>query len=296
MGKVYEALQWASSFFSEHKRDENAGELLLRFFLHMDRSTLLANLREELDQDVFFRFQDAVILHAEGKPVQYIMGFEEFYGRSFAVNEHVLIPRPETEELVLGAIQRIEELFGKNEVVDVVDVGTGSGAIALTLKLERPQLNVTASDISEAALRVASENAAHLSADVQFETGDLLQPFLEKGKKFAVVISNPPYIPLEDKRSMSVVVTDHEPHGALFAGEDGLDLYRRLAEELPFVLKEKALVGFEVGAGQSEAVTGLLQQALPTAKIETVYDINGKDRIVFATIGSVPDTAKRQNS
>jgi release factor glutamine methyltransferase len=284
MAKVYEALQWASSFLSEHKRDENAGELLLRFFLHMNRSTLLSNLREELDQDVFTRFQEAVMLHAEGRPIQYIMGFEEFYGRSFTVNEHVLIPRPETEELVLGALQRIEALFGSNRLVDVVDIGTGSGAIAVTLKLERPQLRVTASDISEEALRVAAKNAEQLSADVQFEKGDLLQPFLEKGQKFDVVISNPPYIPLEDKKSMSIVVTDHEPHGALFAGEDGLDLYRRLAKELPFVLKEKALVGFEVGAGQSKAVTDLLQQAFPSAKIETVYDINGKDRIVFATL------------
>jgi release factor glutamine methyltransferase len=284
MAKVYEALQWASSFLSEHKRDENAGELLLRFFLHMNRSTLLSNLREELDQDVFTRFQEAVMLHVEGRPIQYIMGFEEFYGRSFTVNEHVLIPRPETEELVLGALQRIEALFGSNRLVDVVDIGTGSGAIAVTLKLERPQLRVTASDISEEALRVAAKNAEQLSADVQFEKGDLLQPFLEKGQKFDVVISNPPYIPLEDKKSMSIVVTDHEPHGALFAGEDGLDLYRRLAKELPFVLKEKALVGFEVGAGQSKAVTDLLQQAFPSAKIETVYDINGKDRIVFATL------------
>lgn len=284
MAKVYEALQWASSFLSEHKRDENAGELLLRFFLHMDRSTLLSNLREELDQDVFSRFQDAVRLHAEGRPIQYIMGFEEFYGRTFLVNEHVLIPRPETEELVLGAIERMEGLFGKQRLVDVVDVGTGSGAIAITLKLERPELQVTASDISEDALEVAAKNAQQLSAEVQFEKGDLLQPFLEKGQKFDVVISNPPYIPLGDKADMSIVVTDHEPHGALFAGEDGLDLYRRLAQELPFVLKEKALVGFEVGAGQSKAVTELLQQAFPAAKIETVYDINGKDRMVFATV------------
>ena len=102
-------------------------------------------------------FKEAVFLHAEGKPVQYIMGFEEFYGRSFHVNEHVLIPRPETEELVLGAIERMESLFGENRAIDVVDIGTGSGAIAITLKLERPDLHVTASDISEDALSVAKK-------------------------------------------------------------------------------------------------------------------------------------------
>ena len=284
MAKVYEALNWASSFLKEKERDENASELLLRFFLHTDRTTLLANLREELDSSVLDSFKEAVLLHAKGTPVQYIIGFEDFYGRSFMVNEHVLIPRPETEELVLGAIERVERIFGKNKQIDVVDIGTGSGAIAITLKLERPELNVTASDISEDALNVAKKNAERLSAEVAFEKGDLLTPFLEKGQKFDVVISNPPYIPMSDKEEMSIVVTEHEPHQALFAGEDGLDLYRRFKDELPLVLKEKALVGFEVGAGQSHAVTNLLQEAFPAAKIETVYDINGKDRIVFAQI------------
>ncbi|KAA9027840.1 peptide chain release factor N(5)-glutamine methyltransferase [Niallia endozanthoxylica] len=281
MAKIYEALQWASSFLREKGRDENAGELLLRFFLHMNRTTLLANLREELEPEVENRFRGAVELHGEGTPVQYIIGHEEFYGRTFRVNECVLIPRPETEELVLGALERTSRLFGENQSVDVVDVGTGSGAIAISLKLERPVLSVTASDISEEALAVARGNARQLEAEVTFVKGDLLRPFIETGRKFDVVISNPPYIPIGDKVDMSVVVTEHEPHGALFAGEDGLDLYRRFAEELPLVLKEKALVGFEVGAGQSGAVSDLLRTAFPKAHIETVHDINGKDRMVF---------------
>lgn len=284
MVKVFEALKWASSFLKEKDRDENAGELLLRFFLDMDRSKMLANLREELDADVGVRFINAVYDHAAGIPVQYIMGYEEFFGRVFTVNEHVLIPRPETEELVLGALERMDRLFGAEEAVEVLDVGTGSGAIGITLKLERPHLKVTASDISGDALEVARKNAADLAAEVIFEKGDLLKSFMVNGEKFSVVISNPPYIPTGDKEDMSIVVTDHEPHQALFAGEDGLDIYRRFMEELPFVLKEKALVGFEVGAGQSKAVSDLLQQAFPAVQIETVYDINGKDRIVFAQI------------
>ena len=284
MVKVYEALNWASSFLKEKERDENASELLLRFFLRTDRTNLLANLREELDAAIMDSFKEAVHLHGEGTPVQYIIGSEDFYGRSFVVNEHVLIPRPETEELVLGTIARVERIFGRDQRIDVVDIGTGSGAIAITLKLEMPELKVSASDISEDALGVAKENAKRLSAEVAFEKGDLLKPFLEKGQKFDVVISNPPYIPMSDKEEMSIVVTEHEPHHALFAGEDGLDLYRRFKTELPLVLKEKALVGFEVGAGQSQAVAMLLQEAFPSAKIETVYDINGKDRIVFAQI------------
>ncbi len=281
MGKVYEALGWASSFLREKDRDENAGELLLRFYTELDRSKLLANLREELHPDVEKVFKEAVILHGEGTPIQYIVGFEEFYGRIFAVNEHVLIPRPETEELVLGALQRMKHFFDGNEKLHVVDIGTGSGAIAITLKLERPTLHMTASDISEDALCVAAKNAESLHAEIDFVKGDVLQPFIDKGSTFDVVISNPPYIPLGDKEDMSIVVKDHEPHRALFAGKDGLDIYRKFAEQLPLILKEKALVGFEVGAGQSQAVSELMQEVFPLAKVETVYDINGKDRMVF---------------
>ncbi|WP_338471052.1 peptide chain release factor N(5)-glutamine methyltransferase [Niallia sp. XMNu-256] len=281
MGKIYEALNWASSFLREKDRDENAGELLLRYYTEMDRSRLLANLREELDQEVEKAFKQAVLLHGEGRPIQYIMGFEEFYGRSFTVNEHVLVPRPETEELVLGALQRMKRIFGEEEELHVVDIGTGSGAIAITLKAERPNIHMTASDISEKALQVAVENAEKHHASIEFVQGDALQPFIEKGSKFDVVISNPPYIPLGDKQDMSIVVTEHEPHHALFAGEDGLDIYRKFAVQLPLVLKDKALVGFEVGAGQSNAVAALMRETFPTARIETVHDINGKDRMVF---------------
>jgi release factor glutamine methyltransferase len=281
MGKIFEALKWASSFLRENDRDENAGELLLRYYTGMDRSKLLANLREELLPQVESAFKEAVLLHGEGRPIQYIMGFEEFYGRTFKVNEHVLIPRPETEELVLGALERMNRLFDQDGELDVVDIGTGSGAIAISLKLERPHLKVTATDISIDALNLARSNAKELLASIEFVAGDTLLPFINQGKKFDVVISNPPYIPLSDQQEMSVVVTEHEPHQALFAGDDGLDVYRRFAHQLPHVLKEKALVGFEVGAGQSEKVCALMQGAFPAAKVETAYDINGKDRMVF---------------
>ncbi|WP_319801553.1 peptide chain release factor N(5)-glutamine methyltransferase [Mesobacillus jeotgali] len=284
--KIFEALNWASSFLKEHNREEFARELLLRHYSGLSRTSMLMKMRDELDGEVWTEFQNAVKRHSAGEPIQYIIGSEEFYDRRFIVNEHVLIPRPETEELVQGTIQRLEMLFpGKNEI-DLVDVGTGSGAISVTLKLEKPELKVTAVDLSKDALEVARKNASELGADIEFLHGDLLQPLISQGKKVDAVISNPPYIPVADQEWMSDIVTEHEPHMALFAGEDGLDLYRRFMDELPLVLKEKALVGFEIGAGQGEAVRGLLEKTFPHANVEVVFDINGKDRMVFAELGS----------
>ncbi|MBT2678603.1 peptide chain release factor N(5)-glutamine methyltransferase [Bacillus sp. ISL-35] len=284
--KLYEALNWASSFLKEHNREGFAGELLLRHYSGLSRTSMLMKMRDELDGEVRAEFQAAVKRHAEGEPIQYIIGSEEFYGRRFEVNEHVLIPRPETEELVHGTLQRLDSLFPDSGQIDLVDVGTGSGAISVSLKLENPKLKVSAVDLSEDALDIARKNASQLGADIEFFHGDLLQPLILQGKKVDAVISNPPYIPVADQEWMSDIVTEHEPHMALFAGEDGLDLYRRFMDELPIVLKEKALVGFEIGAGQGEAVRALLEKTFPHARVEVVFDINGKDRMVFAEMDS----------
>ncbi len=282
--KVYEALNWASSCLREENRDENVGELLLCHHLKMNRSQLLASLRDDLNTEVIELFIEDIKKHLNGLPVQYIIGHEEFYGRTFKVNKEVLIPRPETEELVEGVLKRAKTLFGDKEI-SLVDVGTGSGAIAITLALENSNFDVCTVDIAAESIKVAKENAEHLGAKVEFYEGDLLGPLIERKKKVDIVVSNPPYIPDYEIETLSPVVKDHEPIRALVGGEDGLDFYRRFMDEIPQILKNKGIVAFEVGVGQGQLVADLLTSTFPKAKVEVVNDINGKDRMVFAEIG-----------
>ncbi|MDT9026734.1 peptide chain release factor N(5)-glutamine methyltransferase [Rossellomorea yichunensis] len=281
---IFEALKWASSFLVENGRDENVGEIYLRHLVGMSRAQLLAEQRRSVPGENWEEFQEGIRRHVGGVPIQHIIGVEEFYGREFVVNEHVLIPRPETEELIYYGLQKMKGLFSDSDTsLQAADVGTGSGAIAITLKLEadRFPLDLMAVDISREALAVARENRERLGAEIRFFEGDLLQPLIEEGVKLDILLSNPPYIPLTDRETLSDVVIEHEPELALFGGEDGYDLYKRLMDELPLVMKEKCLIGFEVGVGQGETVADLLRDTFPDAEVEVVHDINGKDRMVF---------------
>ncbi|WP_035662216.1 peptide chain release factor N(5)-glutamine methyltransferase [Halalkalibacter akibai] len=278
---IQEALRWASSFLSERDLELPVGEWLVRHYLQINRSELLMKLRDPIEDELVLRLKEDLLRHAEGVPVQHIIGYEEFFGRRFLVNENVLIPRPETEELIV-AVNKLKKLLFQDEEIELVDVGSGSGAICITLQLEDPTMRVRAIDISGEALEVAKENAKRLKAAVGFYNGDLLLPLIEEQVKVDIVVSNPPYIPLTDSESLAVHVREHEPHLALFGGEDGLDLYRRFMEELPLVMKEKGIVAFEVGVGQAETVRDMLAKTFPKAETEIKIDINGKERMVFA--------------
>jgi release factor glutamine methyltransferase len=277
---IHGSLTWASSFLREHGRDENAGELLLRHRLKMTRTQLFAALNEPLKDDDCFWLKEQVQRHIGGEPVQHIIGSEEFYGRTFHVNEHVLIPRPETEELVEEILKLKRRQFS-DRPVRYVDIGTGTGAIAITLALEDPKSTVDAVDISEAALKVAKKNAEELGAKVNFHQGDLMSPFIGK-RTFDIVVSNPPYIPRAEIDELSDVVKNHEPRLALDGGPDGLDLYRRLCAEMPKVLARPGIVGFEIGDGQGEAVKALLHQFYSNVTVKK--DINNHERMVFALV------------
>jgi len=278
---VMEALQWASSFLVDNGREETAARIVMQHILGTSYSEVMLHLQDALTVEQQEKFKELIEEHASGRPVQYCIGSEEFYGRSFIVDESVLIPRPETEELVLGTINRMHKIF-KNHNLKLADIGTGSGAIALSMKLECPELTVVATDLSEAALSTAQKNAQILAADIDFRLGDLTKPL--SGEKFDIVLSNPPYIAFDEAKEMSNTVLEHEPHSALFAEEDGLILYRKLAEQLPPLMNKPALIGLEIGYTQGEQVAQFFKDSFPQATISIEKDINGKPRMIFCEI------------
>lgn len=279
--RIYEARNRAFSLLEEKGLDSGSVTILLQHITGLSHAMLLANMQTELTKTESQRFWEKLDQLLEGKPIQHITGVESFYGRTFNVNEHVLIPRPETEELIYYALDRQQHLF-QTDTLKVADIGTGSGAIAITLKLEKPNVQVTATDISEEALAVAKENARSLGATVCFQQGDLAEPLASE--KWDIVLSNPPYISDAEAKDMTSTVLDYEPHTALFAKDDGLFCYQKLASQLPSIMNRPGLVGVEIGYKQGEAVAALFTEAFPTAKVEVIQDINGKDRMVFCTI------------
>ncbi len=278
---VMEALEWASSFLVDNGREQTAARIVMQHVLGTSYAQVMLHLQDELTAAQQVKFKALIEEHVNGRPVQYCVGSEEFYGRSFLVDESVLIPRPETEELVLGTINRLPKLFPQ-QTLKLADIGTGSGAIAISMKLECPALTVIATDLSQDALATAQKNAQRLEADIDFRLGDLTAPLA--GEKLDVVLSNPPYIAFDEAQEMSNVVLEHEPHSALFAEEDGLILYRKLAEQLPAYMNKPALIGLEIGYTQGEQVAKFFQDSFPHATVSIEKDINGKPRMIFCEI------------
>ena len=211
----------------------------------------------------------------ENKPVQYIIGYETFYGYDFIVNEGCLIPRFETEELVENILYKFDELFDKE--VDVVDIGTGSGCIAITLALEEKRMKVVATDISTEALALAKENALKLNANVEFIQGDMLNPVMNR--KFDILVSNPPYIP--DSELVDPLVKDNEPNIALFGGIDGMKFYKIILSQARSILKDKYLIAFEHAYDKGDAMKILAKTYFPEATVEVLKDMQGLDRMTL---------------
>ncbi len=278
MSTYRELLKSANERMLEADRGEQAALLYLLELTNMEAHNLYMEYEQEVDEQIEKEFEQGLQRLLVGEPLGHVLGFEWFYGYRFKVNEDVLIPRPETEELVANVLASYDEVFGEKQVI-VADVGTGSGAIAISLKKEEPNLHVLASDISEKAVMVAKENAQNNEAIVSFVVGDMLQPLIDRNIKLDILVSNPPYIPNEEVMEHSVV--DYEPHVALFGGEDGLKFYRSIFENAHKVLKEKAFMAFEMGYNQKENLTALAREYFPDAKIEVLKDLSGKNRMLF---------------
>ena len=210
-------------------------------------------------------------------PAQYIIGHAEFFGMQLEVDERVLIPRPETEELV-------ELILAENpeENLKVLDIGTGSGAIALALAKNRPDWTITASDISQAALDLARENAEIQDLNIFFKKSDC---FSEISSKYDIIVSNPPYISREDQEEVGLNVLHSEPHVALFADEDGLAIYRRIAEESKDYLNDGGKIYLEIGYKQGQSVPVLFKENFPEKRVRTLKDQFGQDRMVVIDDG-----------
>ncbi len=257
---------------------EQAAQVLMVELCRKNNVNLYMEMDNEAPNAIEVDYLEAVHKMELGEPLGYVLGYEWFYGYDFIVNEDVLIPRPETEELVGLVLQMFDEHFSDRESVSVFDVATGSGAIGITLNKEEPKMNVVASDISEAALKVAQSNSDKLGANVSFICGSMLDPFVERGLHCDICVCNPPYIPSEETMEHSVV--DYEPHVALFGGKDGLKFYRDVFEKAHLVCDEHAILAFEMGYQQGEALSSLAKQYFPDAIVEVHQDMSGKDRML----------------
>lgn len=249
--------------------------LFLSDILKVDKTRLLLMKDEIVDEDVLEKFSEMLADYiVDYRPIEYILGYTYFYGNKIKVNESVLIPRDETEELVEKALVYI----GKG--AKVLDLCTGSGAIAISLKKERNDIEMFASDISKDALKVSEDNARYNNVDVKFYEGDLLEPFIGK-EKFDVIVSNPPYISKDYKINE---IVEHEPKIALFADENGLSNYRIIIQNLDKVLNKGGTILFEIGYDQKESLENLCKEYLSDYEFECFKDINDKDRIVKITL------------
>lgn len=250
-------------------------KMLLADLLEINPLELLNYLDKEIDEEIVNNYKKRIEALGSKKPIQYVIGNVNFYGNKFKVNENVLIPRFETEELVENTLKYIDDIFSSKDL-KVIDLGCGSGCIGITLKNKIPNLNVTLLDISPKALEVAKQNATDLKTDVILVENDMLEGLNEK---YDVIISNPPYI--KENEEIEDIVKNNEPHLALYAGIDGLDCYRKILKEAPNHVNKDFLIAFEIGESQKEDVITLAAAYFPKATIITKKDMQERDRMVF---------------
>lgn len=265
-------------FFAKGHIHSDHAKILIAELLGCNPLELLNHLEEEVPEEKVELLKKEIKALEENIPLQYVLGHINFYGNDFYIDERVLIPRFETEELVENTIKYINKYF--TEPVDIIDLGTGSGVIGLTLEKKVSTKSVDLIDISKEALEVTHINCEKLSSKANIIESDM---FSSVEKKYDVIISNPPYI--KTKEEIESIVKENEPHIALYAGPNGLDCYQKILENIKYHMKERCLIAFEIGYTQKEDLKQLISKYLPTSKVEVKKDLSGKDRMIFITVG-----------
>lgn len=277
-------LDWTTIYFTNHKIEEPhlEAEILLAHALGIKRIQIYTMHDRVLSDEELAAFKKLILRRIKREPTAYIIGYRPFMSLDFGVTKDVLIPRPETEILAEEAIEIIKQSEKKD--VSVLDIGTGSGAIAISIAKYCPTARVWATDISKAAIEVAGNNAKkHGVGDrITFFTGDLLSP-VDKNQKFDIIASNPPYIKTSDIETLQPEITQFEPVRALDGGPDGLAYYRKIAAQAPEYLSEKGHLLLEVGIGQAESVAEMAQVAGVFPIIKKIRDHSAIERVVLAS-------------
>ena len=266
---IDEALAYAKSkIHSDHAK------ILLADLLGINSLELLLHLDEKVDEDKLELFKREVEAIKDNKPLQYVIGHVNFYGNQFYINENVLIPRFETEELVENTINKAKELF--TEPVDIIDIGCGSGVIGLTLEKKLSTNSVDLIDISEEALKVTHKNCGNLNSKANIIQSDVFENI---DRKYDIIISNPPYI--KDDEEIEDIVRENEPHLALYAGKEGLDVYKKIFDNINNYMKDKCLIALEIGMDQANDIIELAKEKKDEIEIEVKKDLQGRDRMIF---------------
>lgn len=275
-----ELLNHATNQVQGTNKEVEAVKLLLLELSKLSPAEFYLNIKEIVPKEIKDSYLEALEKYVSFHiPVQHLIGYSYFFGRKFIVNEHVLIPRPETELLVEQVLLYYDEYF--NEEVQVLDLGTGSGCIATTLALEEKSMRVEAVDLSVEALKTAAKTASQLGSSVRFFQSDW---FSNVTNRYDLIVANPPYIPSVEQVDE---VVDKEPSLALYGGDTGLVYYEAILRDARKYLKAKSLVAFEHGYQQKEGIRKLIETYFPEAMIVTKKDLAGKDRMTFFGLGGV---------
>lgn len=251
-------------------------KLALEQVLNLSKPELLLNKEKELTPKEYQKYKKILKKLNKGLPIQYITHKAYFYNKEYYVNKNTLIPRPETEYLVEETHNLIKKHLKTGEI-NILDIGTGSGVIAITLKELNKNYNITATDISKKALKIAKKNAKKHNQEINFVNTNLYQGI---NKKFDCIISNPPYIE-ENSKNIEKIVKENEPKLALFGGTDGLDYYKQIIKNIKQIIKQNHIIAFEIGENQGNKLKQIIKQELPKDKIIIKQDYNNHDRYIY---------------